>query len=380
MKTKNNQTMGYISSEEDRTIFQERENLIKTMTPFEFMIFDDFEKTFAGNMVNGFSYAKVLKSFITDYQSLLQNRSMDLYYWFLNGTGNVYDNAELINVPLSPVFYNTLFAKDLRYKSLIRADAKLAPFTYCLGFAQSSNYNYYPQNTCYTMKTLQDLCYGLKPAIPNVSSLSSNYIATVTSFTPVSQTYDYKLVTSVGSFTVSVSGSTQKHYTLPIPNCVEACVDFDVNPAYSTSSGVVNAQVVNFKIVMAVAVNGYSRVYTQVPSPNAIVSMLTNVMNIIAFFEGENTAMNVDGNYDGLASNNYEVLLQQQLDYLNNINDAVAQSLIDEKIESQNQKDDVIKKIADKKAEIQKYMEVKKQAIKQLNVLVAQRAELAGNV
>lgn len=376
MNTKNkNQTMGYISSEEDRTIFQERENFIKTMTPVEFMIFDDFEQTFAGNMVNGFSYSKILKSFLTDYQSLLQNRSMDLSYWFVNGIRDIYEPTE-IPAQLYPSIYNTLFAKDLRYKALIRTDGKLASFVYCLGKAQAGSWGYFPDNTCYTMKYFRDMAIGLKSIIPPVSLLSNNHTVTVTSFTPVSGTYDYNLVTNVGTFRISVTPQSLYH-KLQVPNCMGTLISFNVVQAVNASP----ARVTDLQLIIPTGLTASNTViYDTVMSPNSFIAMLTKMIGIIEFFEGENTAMNVDGNYDGLAANNYEVILQQQLDYLNTINDAVSQSLINEKIESQTQKDDLIKKIADKKAEIANYMSVKKQAIKNLNTLINQKAELARNV
>jgi len=377
MKIKNkNQTMGYISSEEDRTIFQERENFIKTMTLTEYMIFNDFEQTFAGNMVNGFSYSKILKSFLTDYQSLLQNRSMDLSYWFVSGISEVYEATE-IPAQRYPTVYNVLFAKDLRYKALIRTDGKLAPFVYCLGRAQEGSWGFYPENTCHTIKYFRDMVISLKSVIPTVSSLNSNYTVNIITFSRPSGTYYYVLSTNLGIFNIDVS-SEKSHHTLPIPNCNGASIDFDITPAVGTTP----AKVSNLKIVMAVGFGNsiYNSLYESSLSPNAFIAMLTRMIDIISFFEGENTAMNVDGNYDGLAANSYEVILQDQLNYLNTINDAVSQSLINEKIESQNQKDDVMKKIADKKAEIGNFMSVKKQAINNLNTLISQKAELARNV
>lgn len=369
MKKITNQQMGYVSSEEDRTIFQERENFIRTFSPFEKLIFDEFEATFAGNLVNGFSYSKILKSFLTDYQSLLNARNMDLSYWF-QAIGWPYgDWQATFKGPVNPTTYNNIFSQDLRYKAMLREDGKLAPFIYCLGRTSESYYGNYSTPVSYTTRLFNDLVIGLKTAIP--TTLANPYSATVTKFTNVTNSWDVNVTTNLGFFIFTRTASNA-HFRIQIGSCATSFYDFDYVEAVNASP----ARIENFKIVHMVAPN----VYMSAISPNLFISYMNNLISIIAFFEGESTAMNVDGDYSGLASNEYEVLLQEQLDYLNTMNDAVSQSLINEKIDSQKQKDELIAKIAQKKIDIEKYVGVKRQAIKNLNNLIAQKAELQGKV
>lgn len=338
-------TMGYISSNEDRKVFEDRFSFLLSLAPWARTIAWEFENVFAGNLVNGFSFANILESFLIDYKSMLQNRSMDLSYWFTSQVATVYGNTA-VN---TPVEHNVLFSKDTRYKALIRTDGKLAPFNYVI-----SRYN-----VSATINFLKFYAVTLKNVIP--SNFNNPHPISISS---IGKTSGSPLITNIGTnlglFYVS-TGEIKSPGTVNWKDNENFGIYGSVE-YYLQSNGTYNTRNVTLSTL----------------SPNQFITIVQDLIAVIRFLESDNNALNIDGNYDGLAANKYETILNDQLSYLNNITDAVTSSLINEKVDFQGQKDSLKAQIEQKKKDVQNAITNKKASIKKLNEIVMQYEQLKG--
>lgn len=372
MKKIKNNTMGFIPSTQDRSVYERRREYIASLNYLGQSIVSDFEKNFVGNLVNGFLFSNVLKSFIVDFQAYMLNKSLDIIYWFDNTPSKTIYGINTDNY--MPVDFNNLFSKDLKYKSLIRTDGKLAPFTYCLGFVSDA-----------TNTLLKNALMLVPKTLANATAYSL-LSPTATFWTTQGYSGTYAQLTSSMTFDMPTSATLSfylQNYLGTSP--LREGFNLDISDAVTTS-----------KTHYVTAPNGFTYVFTTTPSTKAsyhtvkvlsvafyslndFFSSLNDALAIIQWLESESVALNVEGNYDGIKTDGFEQLLNDQLDYLNSMTDRVENSLIGSKLDGQKQKDAVQAQIDQRRLDLQNVIAQKKADIKKMNEANAKFQSLIQN-
>jgi hypothetical protein len=347
-----NSTMGFIPSTQDRSVYERRKEYISSLGPIAQLIVANFENNFIGNMVNGFSFAQVLNSFIIDFQAYMNNKTLSYLYWFDSTPSKTIYGIETASY--LPKDYNSLFAMDLKYKNLIRTDKKLAPFNYCLGPAKnnlSSNFLY-------------QLYFAIPPNVANNVNYDPSLVLVYSSYNNSdvlipssgidinmsSNTYIYFNNGNI-SFKLDMSGPAITQTVTHVKFLDLLIYTFTTTP--TTSVGVFNLKVISVTY----------------PSLNNVLTQLSDALALITWLESESVAINVEGNYDGIKTDAYEKLLSDQLNYLNTMSDRVENSLIGSKIDGQNQKDAVQAQIDLRKSDLLKVINQKKADIVSMDTM-----------
>jgi len=332
-KIKNN-NMGFIPSTQDRSAYQRRSEYIESLSPIGKALVSDFEKLFIGNLVNGFSYSSILKSFIQDYKSMLFDRTIDLSHWF--------DTSPFVTIFGSSVTSsynaNQTISSDLKYKNLIRPDGKPSPIVLTLGRQNGMSF---------TENFLKLFSVVAKPLI--TSNASEHILGTT-----VSDNYPDGLFAPNKNF--SIIGRTKNPAVVLFP--------------FTNNSVQVNPFFMYYPNPLATTVNtegSYGSRYTRtfstggIPltltvklfSPNSFLAELNEALNVILWLESESVSLNLEGNTDGVKTDSFEQVLNDQLLFLNNLSDKVENSLIAEKAEGQARKDELLLKIDEGKINLQ---------------------------
>jgi hypothetical protein len=379
-----NNNMGFIPSDQDRTPYQRRNEYRQAVHPITLAIINDFENRYNGNILQGYSLAEVLKSFLIDYKAMINNPALDLSHWFdvslfdntykdiLTGLGHTSVNT-VLNSGVSFDWLDSIFKIDLRYKNLIRSDLKKSPITYSL----------YPNSLSY--KFLRAIATTFKNATaPNSST------ARTLSFTLASKNNDgYAYMTSLPFYLPFATTNKTSMYVSP--KIEMGGLSFGEVPwyggAYKGSLVIDRVSEIGNSIFCRCVSNGKGTVYNNpsspsgvyndtyinidftftIPSVNETIAIIQDAIDYISYFEIENTALNIDGNYDGIKTDAYEQMLNDQLVFLNNMTDKVEANLMQTKIDGQAQKDALIAEIEKKKIELQNAINEKRKAITKMN-------------
>ena len=391
---KKNKSLGFIPSDQERSPYQRRNEYRQAVHPISLAIINDFENSFEGNMVHGYSMAEILKSFLLEYKAMMTTPSVDMSHWFdvtlfnntyktdLSGYG-VTSLDTLLNSSnaFSLGFMDGAFFKqDLRYKNLIRSDLKKSPVTY----------SFWPRSKTY--KFLKAIAVTFKSATASNSSTARTM--TIARGTTNGGTYLTSLPIYVPFSTISPSGAyvSPKNilgginfgevpwysgggkgtYTYDRPSDIDPsifcrCVSNGAGTVYnnpSSNSGVYNDTYINMDYI-----------YT-IPSLNDTIAIIQDAIDYIAYYESENTALNIEGNYDGLKTDAYEQMLNDQLAFLNNMADRVEANLMQTKLDGQAQKDALLAEIEKRKLDLQTAIAEKRASINKMNDTVTRYVQV----
>lgn len=380
-----NKTLGFIPSNQDRSPYQRRMEFRQAVHPMTLAIVNEFEQRYYGNLLQGFSMAEVLRSFLTDYKAMMNNTSLTLNHWFdvslFNSTYSDYLTAFGVtsidkSSSVNEKWFADVFKTDLRYKNLIRSDLKKAPINYTL------------THTSLTYKFLKAIGVTFKSA----TSANASTARTM-SYTLASKNNDaYAHMVNLPFYINFTASNTTSNYVSP--KIVMVGLNFGEVPWYggATKGSLVidrPSELGSF-ISCKCTSNGKGAVYGgsytpsgiyndtyinidytfTIPSINETYMILEDAITFIAYLESENTALNVEGNYDGIKTDSYEQMLNDQLAFLNNLADRVESSLIQTKLDGQAQKDAVQALIDQRKIDLQKAINEKRASINKMNETV----------
>lgn len=369
-KFKKNKTLGFIPSTQDRSPFQKRLEYLQGMSLLAQQIVYDYEKYFKGNIVLGNSFSQILNSFLVDYQAMLNNRTMDLSYWF--DTSNFDSVYGLSSGGRDSEFFAQTFLSDLKYKSLIRSDKKLAPINFVLGNKTFSkgvvNERYFD---CMTIQALWLYAVKLKSVTPtNLSNVivppnasGVNYVNEVS--TSSGMTFGLRYYSGFEKTIGTTKMIDKENGFVLIDSRTNDWSIYNNVGTYSREGSLgYRANLNTTKNSSGVFSTTFTSSYY---SPNEFIQALKDAIALIGYLELDNVALNIEGNYDGIKTDAYEQILNDQLSFLNNISDRVQNALINEKITGQNKKDELLLILEAKKKELNDTILNKKNNINKMN-------------
>lgn len=375
-------TLGFIPSTQDRTPYQRRVEYLQGMSLLAQQIVYDYERYFKGNIVLGNSFSQILNSFLVDYQAMLNNRSMDLSYWF---DTSAFDSVYGISASgRDSEFFAQTFLSDLKYVSLIRSDKKLAPINFALG-SKSFSKGFVGERyfDCMTIQALWLYAVKLKSVTP--SNLNSAIIPPVSGVN-----YVYETATSNG-MTYGLryySGFEKTIGTTKMMDKENGFVLIDSRTGdwniYNNVGTYIKEGSLGYRANLNTTKNSsgvFATTFTSsYYSPSEFIQALKDAIALIGYLEMDNVALNIEGNYDGIKTDAYEQILNDQLSFLNNISDRVQNALINEKIEGQRKKDELLLVLEAKKKELNDTILNKKNNINKMNETIDNYNKLVSGI
>jgi len=333
-----NKTLGFIPLTEDRNIFDMRRSFIQSLHPLGKLIVEEYEKFFIGNNYSGYKFHKILSQLIDDYELWLKSpRNYSLDYWFdYTSVSQVYqwrfypffhsyyktslDKIRISDIDSEPTPYNfnRLINADGRYLGLSRNDGKLAPISLVLNFSDTY---FYTVKMPLTFKALRN---GVEDGVYSHNGFQKD------------------------------SDKIAHYVTMGILK------DFIINAAPVTPTNL------SSKYNCTFGINLTDISYPDGFTPLQFLQIMRDTIDAIKFLEDYEVAINFKGNTDGLKINEYEQILSDQLNYLNNLSDKVQNSLIAEKLSGQELKDSLTKAISERQAFLNEQIAQKRENIKKM--------------